>query len=298
MNVWPVLTDDFGARNGGYVGGFRCDADDVSMSSSVVTVLRSDKADLNLSKTAVALAFTFSGEPTYDASMEQHELVTTVLCEAGGIRAEDLLPPGYGGRRADVIFRDNLLIAEVKSFTSNRRKDPVVASKLGEVLERGTAFGAPILFGTRTIGLHDLPLTVAERALRVVGARVRKEVSAAREQIAATRLVLAMPNAFGLLVCVTPPEQIGIQSIAWLINDALRDREDRNVLDGALIIETPVCAPAGAGCGDTFSCYWSISGRVLPTGMNARIAEAWSRITRAASNEVPREWFTTMGASE
>lgn len=146
--------------------------------------------------------------------MDQHELVTIVLCAAGGRHAEEALPPGYAGKRADIVFASDNLVAEVKSLTSDRRQEPQVATKLGAVMERNVAFGAPIVFGTMNVRLHDLPKPVAEQALRVVGARVRKEVTSARAQIAATRTVLAMPDAYGLVVFVSPPERLGIRP--WL----------------------------------------------------------------------------------
>lgn len=177
--------------------------------------------------------------------MDQHELITTVLCEAGGSHAEVSLPVAYAGKRADVVFASENLIAEVKSFTSDRRQDSQVATKLGEVMERNAAFGGPIVFGAVNVRLHDLPKPVAEQALRVVGARVRKEVTSARGQITATRDALNMPDAYGLIVFVSPPERLGNQTIAWLINDALKQSTHMDGLDGAMVIETPLGFPAG-----------------------------------------------------
>lgn len=77
--------------------------------------------------------------------MDQHELVTTILCAAGGRRPDDSLPRGYVGKRADVVFAADNLIAEVKSLASDRRQDPQVATKLGEVMARNVGRGAPII---------------------------------------------------------------------------------------------------------------------------------------------------------
>lgn len=143
-------------------------------------------------------------------------------CAAGGRHAGESLSPSYVGKRADVVFVSDNLVAEVKSLTSDRRQDPQVATKLGAVMERNVALGSPIVSGSINVRLHDLPKSVAEQALRVVGARVRKEVTSARAQIAATRTALAMPDAYGLVVFVSPPERLGNQTMAWLINDALR----------------------------------------------------------------------------
>lgn len=231
--------------------------------------------------------------------MDQHELITIVLCEAGGSHAEDFLPSGYAGKRADVVFVSDNLIAEVKSFTSDRRQDPQVATKLGEVMERNAAFGGPIVFGTVNVRLHDLPKPIAEQALRVVGARVRKEVTSARSQIAATRAVLEMPDAYGLIVFVSPPERMGNQTIAWLINDALKHSAHVDGLDGAMVIETPLGFPIGQfKSRNTFSAVWSISGRKFPDGLTERIAAAWGRITTQHARYADVEDFVALGGSE
>jgi hypothetical protein len=231
--------------------------------------------------------------------MDQHELITTVLCEAGGSHVEASLPSGYAGKRADVVFAPENLIAEVKSFTRDRRQDPQVATKLGEVMERNAAFGGPVVFGTVNVRLHDLPKPIAEQALRVVGARVRKEVTSARGQIAATRTVLDMPDAYGLVVFVSPPERLGNQTMAWLINDALKHSAHMDGLDGAMVIETPLGFPAGGfKRRNTFSSLWSISGRTFPNGLAERIAAAWERITPQPARYAEVEDFVALGGTE
>ena len=235
----------------------------------------------------------------YLTTMDQHEIITKVLCEAGGCHAEHSLPDGYAGKRADVVFVLENLIAEVKSFTSDRRQDPQVATKLGEVMERNAAFGGPIVFGTVNVRLHDLPTPIAEQALRVVGARVRKEVTSARGQITATRAVLNMPDAYGLIVFVSPPERLGNQTTAWLINDALKHSAHIDGLDGAMVIETPLGFPAQESKRrDTFSSLWSISGRAFPDGLAERIGAAWGRITLQPSRYAAVENFVGLGGTE
>lgn len=133
----------------------------------------------------------------------------------------------------------------------------------------------------------------------MVGARVRKEVTYARGQIAATGAVLGMPDAYALVVFVSPPERIGHQSIAWLIADALRHSEQRGGLDGALIIETPLGFPHGEFKGrDTFSSLQSISGREFPNGLAARIAAAWVETTFQPARETEYDDFIGLGATE
>lgn len=230
--------------------------------------------------------------------MDQHELVVRVLREAGGVSAEELLAPDYRGKRADIVFQAESLIAEVKSLTSDRRQDPVVRDKLGEVLESGVKFDAPIIFGTLSIGLHDLPQTVAERALRVIGSRVRKEVSSVGGQLAATRAALNIPDAYGLIVFVSPPGRIGNSSIGWLIHDTIQRSSNPPGLDGALVIETPIAAGEACAPGDTFSNLWSISGKAFPGALDTRIAAAWERVTRQSPQALETVQFRELGATD
>lgn len=233
------------------------------------------------------------------SKIDQHELVTTFLCAGGGRRAEEMLPARYAGKRADVIFPSDDVIAEIKSLASDRRRDPQVSTKLGVVLERNIHLGAPILFGTTTIRAHDLPKPVAEQALRVVGARVRKEVSAAKEQIEATRGALDMSSAYGLLVVVTPPRQIGVQTIAWLIGDAVRQSRNMAGLDGTLVIETPLGLPRHQSTGqNSFLALFSISGRPLPSAFINRIGSAWGEVTSQAPRSAEIDEFVRFGATE
>ncbi len=231
--------------------------------------------------------------------MDQHELICQILGAAGGVPPERLLPPGYRGKRADIVFATDDLIAEVKSLTSDRRQDQNVSCKLGETIAAGAEFGAPTVFGTMNLGLHDLPRTVAERALRVIGSRVQKEVSFAKVQIAATRAALAMPNAYGLVVFVAPPQRIGHASMRWLIHDAVQRSPSAAGLDGALVIETPLAATDPFdGPAHSYSCLWSISGKPFPAAIEAKIAKAWSQVTGQRGQPAEFEQFPAFGAVE
>lgn len=233
------------------------------------------------------------------AKIDQHELVTTFLCAGGGHRVEDSLPADYTGKRADVVFPTDNVIAEIKSIASDRRNDPQVATKLGSIMERNVHRGAPIIFGTTTVRAHDLPKPIAEQALRVVGSRVRKEVSSAKEQLAATKAAFGMLDAYCLLVVVTPPEQIGVETIAWLIGDAIRHSENTTEIDGALVIETPLGLPTGSyERKDSFLGLFSISGRPLSPAFIQRIGEAWGIVTSQVARTADVEDFVRLGASE
>jgi len=215
------------------------------------------------------------------------------------VPVEMAIPVDYAGKRADILFETDNLIVEIKSLTSDRRNDPQVATKLGEVFLQNANLGGPIPFGEMTVRLHDLPTSLAERSLRVVGKRVRAEVAFAAKQVQATRDVLQIPDAFGLVVFVSPPDGIGHASMAWLINDVVGKTEDHHGLDGALVIETSLgLATELASASNSFSAFSSISGRTLPDGFGERVAEAWECATGQRTCPTVREMFTALGASE
>lgn len=233
------------------------------------------------------------------AAIDQHVFIERVLGAAGGLPIDTVIPREYAGKRADVLFAADRIIVEIKSLTSDRRNDPEVMSKLGEVFVENANLGGPIPFGEMTVRLHDLPPLLADRSLRVVGKRVRVEVANAAKQIQATRDILKMPEAFGLVVFVSPLDRIGHDSIGWLINDVVNQAGDRRGLDGALVIETSFGLEGEtAATSNSFSAFSSISERPLPDGFAERIAAAWQRVTGQQTRAVKRELFTTLGASE
>lgn len=233
------------------------------------------------------------------AVVDQHELIERILCVAGGVPVETVVPVDYAGKRADIWFEADNLILEIKSLTSDRRNDPQVATKLGEVFLQNANLGGPIPFGEMKVQLHDLPPLLAERSLRVVGKRVRAEVASAAKQVQATRNVLQVPEAFGLVVFVSPPDRIGHASIAWLINDVVSKSEDRLGLDCALVIETPLGLETESSSTDsTFSAFFSISERPLPDAFAERVANAWELTTGQRARPAERAMFTALGASE
>ncbi|AOG02536.1 hypothetical protein BSY18_4138 (plasmid) [Blastomonas sp. RAC04] len=233
------------------------------------------------------------------STINQHQLIEAVFCACRGTPVDDLLPPGYKGKKADIVFSDENVIAEIKSLTSDRATDETVSAKLGSVLEEGVAFGAPVIFGTTTINVNDLPRTVAERAVRVLGRRARKEVTSAARQIEQTRSILRMPDAYGLVVFISPAHIIGQQTLRWLIHDLLQQRGNFAGLDGALLIQTPLCfGDRDMRFGNTYSSLWSISNRPFPEQVGDAISEAWNDLTGQSPQPSEYEAFARNGMTE
>lgn len=158
--------------------------------------------------------------------------------------------------------------------------------------------GAPIVFGEMQMGLHDLPPIVAQKALRVIGARVQKEAGSARDQIQATREALVMPDALGVIVLISPPQRIGQQSMAWLIADLRQQSRSLEGLDLILMIETAKGADNIFAPSPSFLSVWTVGDRSWPDAVKDRIGAAWGEVTGEIGQSADVDDFVRLGASE
>ena len=215
----------------------------------------------------------------YEVSSNQHELMVRVLTASGGVPLECMVPKGYSGKIADVLFKKDGVIAEVKSITSERTRDPEVSRALGEMLSLNANAGAPVIFGTKPINVADLPTPVAEKAMRIFGKRVQSEVTRANSQIKASKLVLDLPNAYGLLVFITPPFRLNRWSVGWLVHNATKGGACRSI-NGIMIVESPVAVVSDTPLPrDSYLSFHSRGGRQLSMVLKKRIGQAWGVIT-------------------
>jgi hypothetical protein len=231
-------------------------------------------------------------------TLNQHILLERVLCKAGGIPVEPLVPQSYSGKIADILFAAENVIVEVKSLTTDRAAEPAVSEAVGEMFARNTHLGAPVIFGTATIGLHDLEPRVAANALRILGKRVQAEAKAANVQLKATKSVLQRPEALGVVALVSPPFKLDRKSIAWAMGDAMRDGRCSSI-DVLLLVET---ALAGLGkpadIGNSFlSLHVRDGSRVLPPRLIEAIYQAWGRVTGQLGQRVDSDFFSRYGAT-
>jgi len=227
---------------------------------------------------------------------DQHELMVEVLRCAGGDAVEDHLPSGYGGKKADIVFPDADIVVEVKSIATDRAASPEVADAIVMMFQKNVSEGAPIIFGEVTIGMHDLPVPIAHKALRIMGKRVQREAAEANKQIKATAAALGMPNPSGLLVFITPPFRLDRETIVWLFGDAVKGGTCRSV-DGLLVVESL----AGTEGDDplqsnSFISFHSRDGRECPMVVREAIGAAWGTVTGQRMNRADAGAFGVLGA--
>jgi len=229
--------------------------------------------------------------------MDQHELLIRVLCAAGGAEMESVLPPGYVGERADVLFGRYDVVVEVKTLATDRANDPKIWDALGQMFAENVNEGAPIIFGQTKIGLHDLPENIAVKALRIVGKRVQREAAKANRQIKSSKAALGRANAFGLLVLVTPPSGTDRHSLVWLIKDAMRGGRC-SAINGIFLVETPIASPFDLGrTPNSFLSFHSRDGRWFPRVLRKKIGAAWGVVTGQPGAHALEEDYHRYGAS-
>lgn len=229
--------------------------------------------------------------------MNQHDLMVTVLLAAGGQPAEGAVPSGYTDKVADVLFAADDVIVEVKSLTTDRASDPAVMEAVGEMFAKSTHIGAPVIFGTITVNLHDLDPRVAANTLRILGKRVRDATKSANTQIKKTKAALARPNALGVVVLISPPFKLDRRSIVWTMGDAMRGGRCSGI-DLVFMVETPLAAPEGAKqSGDTFMSLHPRGNRSLPPHLVQALDSAWGRVTGQIGKRADEEDFHELGAT-
>lgn len=229
--------------------------------------------------------------------MNQHDLMIRVLIEAGGQAAESAVPNGYKGRVADVLFAEDDVIVEVKSLTTDRANDPEVGQAVGEMFAKSTHLGAPVVFGTVAVNLHDLDPRVAANTLRIVGQRVQNATKSANNQIKKTKSALDRPNALGVVVLITPPFKLDRKSIVWTMGDVMRDGRCSGI-DLVFLVETPGAAPEPhAHRVDSFLSMHSRADRGLPDQLVEAINQAWGRVTGQFGVRADDEDFHKYGAT-
>lgn len=229
--------------------------------------------------------------------MTQHDLMVRVLCEAGGQTVESAVPVGYTGKIADILFADDDIVVEVKSLTTDRAAEPSAMRAVGEMFSKSHHLGAPVIFGTVSVNLHDLKPPVAANALRILGKRVLAEAKAANKQLKATKAILERPEALGVVALITPPFKLDRNSIEWVMGDAMRNGRCSGI-DVLFLVETPLAAPEGQRrVGNSFLSLHSRGHRLIPEHLLEAIDCAWGWVTGQAGVRTDADDFHKFGAT-
>lgn len=222
--------------------------------------------------------------PRLERLRNQHDLLTSILRQAGAVDADSMVPKGLPGRIADVVFKAERLIVEVKSLTTDRRTSPLVQERLGGIVQQGAAFGGPVIFGTVNVRFDHLPPKTGARAIREVGDRVLKEVRAADKQIAATAEKLGWDTYRGGIAFVAPPAIMRRDVIGWLVNDALAPGKYPG-LNWLVLASTPFLGTGQADC-DSYLTMHGRDGYDPGLSLRRRIGSAWGKTHPGRYHEI------------
>lgn len=166
-----------------------------------------------------------------------HSFIEEILRSSGATPVECVLAPKRGRNRADFIFPEPRVVAEIKSLETDRAEDAAVLSKLNELITlKGPSMGGPVIFGEVSISLDQLPDKLARQAFRLLTKQVQKAVDKANRQIKETKQDLDWPEAHGLLVFAAPPMTTDLHLIGWAVHDALRAGQNSSI-DSLLLFE-------------------------------------------------------------
>lgn len=222
------------------------------------------------------------------SELDLHDLIALVLQRAGGVLVEDVLPAIEGKRRADILFEDEAVVAEVKTLTNDRSNDPNVKTRINHLVTvEGPEMGGPIIFGTVGVRLDKLPDRMAKKALRILSKRVQREVGHANNQIKDTKAEWK-DTAHGLLVIATPPLPINLHVIGWAVHDATV-RGHNSSIDSLMQVECDRDLQ-GRIVGLVVS-FHSIGGKGISEELKNQIAEGFNSLSELPFIEASEEEF-------
>lgn len=116
----------------------------------------------------------------------------------GGELLNDLIDPQV--RRADYLFRQHQVIAELKALEKDSFGQPF-RRKMGELMADWQRRGLLMVFGRTLIDSHQLHPVCQEEMMNVIGKPFQDRILAsANEQIRETKKSLGMPDAKGVLL--------------------------------------------------------------------------------------------------
>lgn len=141
----------------------------------------------------------------------------------GGQRPAEIDPKAGDTLNADVVFRHENVIMEIKSLMEDPSRRDGYIEKVSAIYDswKGRP-GVPIFWGQRRLNSADLPHEMGREFVRTLGGPIRGAVRKANRQIRRTKEVLGMPGAHGvLLLCNTGASSLSPHVILYELHHAL-----------------------------------------------------------------------------
>lgn len=195
----------------------------------------------------------------------------------GGLRPAEIDSEAGRALNADVVFRDENVILEVKTLMADPTERADHIQKVSAIYNRWVGRpGVPIIYGRRAINSADIPPEMAFELLRSLADPIRTSVTKANRQIRQVKVSLNMPEAHGvLLLCNAGATTLTPQVILHALHHALGKRHSSINSTIFLTHGVPVQVPGVPEPAEIFLPASRPGREPLPETFAVKIRNAW-----------------------
>jgi hypothetical protein len=195
----------------------------------------------------------------------------------GGLRPAEIDPEAGRALNADVVFRDENVILEVKTLMADPTERADHIEKVSAIYNRWAGRpGVPIIFGRGVINSADVPWEMGFELTRTLADPIRTAVTKANRQIRRVKASLDMPEAHGvLLLCNAGATTLTPHMILHALHHALGYRHSS--INSAIFMThgVPANVPGVPEPVEVFVPASRPSHEPLPTAFSEKIRDAW-----------------------
>jgi hypothetical protein len=135
-----------------------------------------------------------------------HDTMVAAVAKAGGKTPFAITGNRPTGKQADMVFRADGAVAEVKLLAETQAGIEQLTSALYDTYNRWlfTYKETTLVTGRGHINTAELPRECAQQIMRIVGSRVQRDLVTSSKQILQTEVDFAMRSAKGIVIFVAP----------------------------------------------------------------------------------------------
>ena len=197
----------------------------------------------------------------------------------GGQRPAEIDPVASKALNADVVFRNENVILEVKTLMTDPSERSDHIDKVSAVYERWMGRpGVPIIFGQVSLSTADVPPEMGFELARTLADPIRTAVTKANRQIRDVKTSLNMPDAHGILVlCNAGATTLKPDLILHALHHALGHRHSS--INSAIFLThgVPVHVPNIPEPVEVFGFVSRENYAPLPEAFASKVQDAWMR---------------------
>ncbi len=214
------------------------------------------------------------------------ELLARVVRRVGGSLVSDLLASGVDlPKNADFVFQRYRVVGELKRLERDQSENPEMALKLQRLYQSWIVQGrrVPLIYGTRKLNLRDLPLECANEVISLYREPIARRIRAANKQIKATKKMLDMEDALGLLFLAQDGDySIGPEAVFNLASRCVKGGRFQGI-DDVICFNARPAAREGDPLGYMFWAHACRDGyRKVSSELIQSLSDAWKGELEAA----------------